>query len=97
MLWFIAEFSSIFHPTCHRCLQKLGVPGSILQEVGNVGGVVGRCFWGVAQDKKSPEFRCPEVGTPEHHPFQLVGRVPTIEQQSPHSVFTLLLVKSGAG
>ena len=38
MFCFLTEFSSIFHPTCHGCLQKLGRPGSILQQVVVGGG-----------------------------------------------------------
>ena len=41
MFCFLTEFSSIFHPTCHGCLQKLGRPGSILQQVVVGGGGCG--------------------------------------------------------
>ena len=70
MFCFLTEFSSIFHPTCHGCLQKLGRPGSILQQVvvGGGGGCGSRVIiWevgegGLVQKKKSPDFRRPEVG-----------------------------------
>ena len=61
MFCFLTEFSSIFHPTCHGCLQKLGRPGPILQQVVVVGGG-GGCgsrviFWGLVQKKKISRFQ----------------------------------------
>ena len=65
MLWFLAEFSSIFHPACHGWLQNLGGPGSIMREVrcgvdffagwGGGGGGGGEGVFGT--EGKSPDFR----------------------------------------
>ena len=46
MLWFLAEFSSIFHPTCHGCLQKLGAAYIYFERSGEVGLLVVLFCWG---------------------------------------------------
>ena len=71
MLQFPAKFPSIFHPTCHGCLQKLG-GASVYFWTSGEGGVVGSWsdFYRVRggwHERKKSDFRCPEVGISSLH------------------------------